>query len=184
VNRITVNHVLSWGPCWLDEEGGEDRVRATLAPLGESFTALDVLRLEEVTHTDRLWVALQDGALSAEELRLFAVDRARDQIRRKLAAHALPPDYPIAVEISGAIDAAERDAKGSASFWDLIAARNTLNAADYIGINMILVSLARCTVTDDARHGAARLISHTPGGQNVEHVAALVALLQPAEVSP
>ena len=63
---------MTFNPCWLDEEGGEARLREIGLRKNE-WTALDVLALEEVSAGDRLWAVLREDFLSKNTLYEFAL---------------------------------------------------------------------------------------------------------------
>ena len=120
---VTVDTILSWNPCWLNEPDGEARVRAALAPLGDEITALGVLGLD-ISAEDRLWVVLREELIPARTLRLFACDCARRALERERSAGREPdPRSWTAVEV------AERYARGEATEDDLAAARAAARAA-------------------------------------------------------
>lgn len=120
---LTVDLILSWRPYW-----DEACVRATCAPLGDTFTAADVLRLGNVTVADRLWVVLRPEAMDDRVLRLFAVRCARRALERARAAGREPDARSWA-----ACEVAERYALGEATEDDLVAARAAARAASWAG---------------------------------------------------
>jgi hypothetical protein len=67
----TIEDVLSWQPCYLEEDDGERKIRAMAAPLPARFTAVDVLRLE-VSVNDRLWAVLRPEMVSDAVARAWA----------------------------------------------------------------------------------------------------------------
>lgn len=81
---VAIADVLSWEPCRFDD--GESHLRTMLAPLGERFSALDVLGLEGVEPPDRLWVVLREELVPARVLRLFAVACAERALQRERKA--------------------------------------------------------------------------------------------------
>jgi hypothetical protein len=64
---VTVDDVLSWGPCH-----NETKVRGLAAPFGERFDALAVLRAAHITAADRLWTVLREKMIPAPILHEFA----------------------------------------------------------------------------------------------------------------
>ena len=79
MKTVTVEKFLTFNPCWLDEEGGEERLREIGLRKNE-WTAMDVLALEEVSACDRLWAVLREDFISKNVLYEFA---------RLCAEHAL-----------------------------------------------------------------------------------------------
>ena len=65
--KVTVNDVLSWGPCH-----SKQAVHELAAPLGERFDALSVLRASHITAADRLWAVLREEMIPAPILHEFA----------------------------------------------------------------------------------------------------------------
>ncbi len=126
MKTVTVSDVISWHPCWLDELGGEDRVRATLAPLGETFDARAILGLAEVSADDRLWAALQPELLPDRTLRVFACRCARRALERERASGREPDPRSWA-----AVDVAEQHARGEATSQELDAASDAASDAAY-----------------------------------------------------
>ena len=72
MKTVTLEQFLTFNPCWLDEEGGEARLREIGLRKNE-WTALDVLALEEVSADDRLWAVLREDFLSKNTLYEFAL---------------------------------------------------------------------------------------------------------------
>ena len=73
LKTVTLEQFLTFGPCWLKEEGGRERLERIAARKAE-WTALDVLRLPdgEVTPADKLWAVLREEFIEARTLHEFA----------------------------------------------------------------------------------------------------------------
>ena len=67
MKTVTVDDVLTWGPCH-----SEVKVREMAAPLGERFDALDVLRATHITAEDRLWTVLRPEMIDEPTLHEYA----------------------------------------------------------------------------------------------------------------
>ena len=72
MKTVTLEKFLTFEPCWLEEEGGEERLREIGLRKNE-WTALDVLALEEEIADDRLWAVLREDFLSKNTLYEFAL---------------------------------------------------------------------------------------------------------------
>ncbi len=72
VKSVSIEQVKSWEPCWLEEEGGLERLEA-IGSRKEQWTALDVLDLppEEVSDGDKLWVVLREELIDGSILHEF-----------------------------------------------------------------------------------------------------------------
>jgi len=106
----TVEDVLSWGPCWLEDyEDGEERVRAALSER-EHWTPLQFLDLP-ISAEDRIWLVTH--CASDRVLRLFACDCA------DAALGLIESPDPRSVE---AVSVARRYAVGAATAAELSAA--------------------------------------------------------------
>ena len=70
---VTLEQFLTFGPCWLKDEGGRKRLER-IAARKKEWTALDVLRLpdDEVSHRDKLWAVLREEFIDARTLHEFA----------------------------------------------------------------------------------------------------------------
>ena len=71
MKTVTVEKFLTFKPCWLDEEGGEERLRE-IGSRKKEWTAMDVLELEEVSAHDRLRAVLREGFLDKNIIVEFA----------------------------------------------------------------------------------------------------------------
>jgi hypothetical protein len=106
---FTYADIERWGPCYKPSRYIAESWRGT---------ALDILDLKEVSHSDRLWVCLRTELASERVMRLFAVWCARQ------VQHLMKDSRSIA-----ALDVAERFANGQATKEELAAAGDAAGAA-------------------------------------------------------
>ena len=73
MKTVTLEQFLTFEPCWLEEEGGRERLER-IAARKKEWTALDVLRLpdKEVSPKDKLWAVLREEFIDARTLHEFA----------------------------------------------------------------------------------------------------------------
>ena len=73
MKTVTLEQFLTFGPCWLEKEGGRERLER-IASRKKEWTALDVLRLpdDEVTPADKLWAVLREEFIDDCTLHEFA----------------------------------------------------------------------------------------------------------------
>lgn len=69
---ITYEQFLAFGPCWEASEQGRRRLMYYSCKLGGKATALDILRLNRVSASDRLWAVLREEFIPADTLHEFA----------------------------------------------------------------------------------------------------------------
>ena len=72
MKTVTLEQFIKFKPCWLKEEGGEERLRE-IGSCKKEWTALDVLALDEVSAEDRLWAVLHEDFLSEKTMHEFAL---------------------------------------------------------------------------------------------------------------
>jgi len=78
MKTATIDNLISWRPC---PGYPDDRVRALAGGVTE-FTALDVLRRDDIPARDRLWVVVREELIDARALRIFACDCADRALSR------------------------------------------------------------------------------------------------------
>ena len=81
---ITYEQFISWNPCWLGDKQKEERLEQ-YAKIREHWTALDILRLEDVETEDKLWVVLRPELIDEPILHEFAcrcAERALSKVDR------------------------------------------------------------------------------------------------------
>ena len=113
MKTVTVEKFLTFKPCWLDEEGGEERLRE-IGSRKKEWTAMDVLELEEVIAEDRLWAVLREDFISKNIIVEFAC---------LCAEHALTIDKVTDERCWNAIKVKRAWMRGEASYDELAAAR-------------------------------------------------------------
>lgn len=118
MTTLDYDTIAAMKPCWLREEDGDACLRAACARLGDTFTALDVLRAEWLSPGDRIWVATCRGVLEDSVLRRFAARAARRALEGERAAGREPDPRSWA-----AVETAERYARGEATDRELAEAR-------------------------------------------------------------
>ena len=119
MKTVTLEQFLTFNPCWLEEEGGEERLRE-IGSRKKEWTALDVLALEEVRAEDRLWAVLREDFMSKNGLYEFAL---------LCAKHALITAKVTDERCWNAIKVKRAWMCGEASDGELVAARAAARAA-------------------------------------------------------
>ncbi len=117
MRTVTVEEVISWGPCYPEEKVRE------MARGHDSFSPCDILRAEHIKAADRLWVALHRGVLPDPMLFAFACS---------VAEHVLPiyeDEYPGDPRLRDAIATRRCWLRGEASDEELADAREATWAA-------------------------------------------------------
>ena len=119
MKTVTVDDVLTWGPCH-----SEVKVREMAAPLGERFDALDVLRATHITAEDRLWTVLRPEMIDEPTLHEYACRSAEWALAFvALGGATIDPRSLAAIEVK------RRWVRGEATDEDLAAARAAARAA-------------------------------------------------------
>lgn len=75
MKTITYEDFVSFNPCWLTDESKRAEHKKQLAryrAMRDEWTALDILRLDDVTAQDRLWLVLREELIDAPVLHEFA----------------------------------------------------------------------------------------------------------------
>jgi len=67
---VTVEQFKAFGPCWLEDTEGRKKFRL-LAAVRNEWTALDILRLPDVSLEDKLWSVLREEFIPAPMLHEF-----------------------------------------------------------------------------------------------------------------
>ena len=126
MKTITYEDFVSFEPCWLiyEEERNEHADQlAGYRAMRDEWSALDILRLDEVDAEDRLWLVLREELIDAPILHEFAC-RCAD---RALARIEMPDS--ISVE---AIEAKRKWMRGEISEEAMAAERAAARAAELI----------------------------------------------------
>ena len=113
MKTVTPEQFRKFGPCWLETAAGRKRY-ARVAAMRDEWSALDVLALDGVSTTDKLWAVLREEFIDAPVLHEYAC---------RCAEYALtfvrePDSRSIA-----AIEAKRKWLRGEISNDDLTAAR-------------------------------------------------------------
>lgn len=119
MKTVTPEQFKKFGPCWLETAEGRKRY-ARVAAMRDEWNALDVLALDGVSNTDKLWAVLREEFIDAPVLHEYAC---------RCAEYALtfvrePDSRSIA-----AIEAKRKWLRGEISNDDLTAARAAARAA-------------------------------------------------------
>ena len=116
---VTVEQFKSFGPCWLETAEGRKRF-ARIAAIRDEWTALDVLNLQDVSATEKLWSVLREKFIDAPILHEFAC---------RCAEYALSfVDNPDPRSIA-AIEAKRKWLRGEITDMELRAARDAARDA-------------------------------------------------------
>ena len=80
MKTVTLEEFKTFNPCWMGTEEGTARLEE-IGSRKKEWTALDVLRLEEVSVEDRLWAVLREEFVPARTLHEFACRCAEEALR-------------------------------------------------------------------------------------------------------
>ena len=72
MKTVTYEEFLEFAPCWLEYEGGAERIKAYFDRFGGRMSALDILNLDDVDAEDKLWSVLREEFIPAHILHEFA----------------------------------------------------------------------------------------------------------------
>ena len=152
MKTITYEDFVSFKPCWLTDEEERDKHADQLAgyrAMRDEWSALDILRLDEVDAEDRMWLVLREELIDAPILHEFAcqcAERALSRIgkpdERSVAAIEAKRKWMRGEIPEEAMDAALDEA------WN--AARAAARAAEWA---------AACAAARDAAWAASRAAS-------------------------
>ena len=144
MKTVTYEDVLRWNPCWLEEEGGREKLER-IGKRKDRWSALDVLDLpeEEVSAEDKLWAVLRTELVDEMILHEFACWCAEEA----LASVQNPDPRSVA-----AVESKRKWMRGEITDRQLEEARDaardaTRDAAEYA---------AECAARDSARCAAER----------------------------
>lgn len=119
MKTVTVGQFKSFRPCWLETAEGRKRF-ARIAAIRDEWTALDVLNLQDVSATEKLWSVLREKFIDAPILHEFAC---------RCAEYALSfVDNPDPRSIA-AIEAKRKWLRGEITDMELRAARDAARDA-------------------------------------------------------
>ena len=71
MKMVTPEQFKEFGPCWLETAAGRQRY-ARVAAMRDEWSALDVLALDGVSNTDKLWAVLREEFIDAPVLHEYA----------------------------------------------------------------------------------------------------------------
>ena len=177
MKTVTLEEFKTFNPCWMETEEGTARLEK-IGSRKKEWTALDVLRLEEVSAEDRLWAVLREEFVPAHTLHEFACRCAEGELRKagvtddrswnairvkRLWIEGKATD----TELAAARDAARVAARDAA--WD--AAQVAARAAARVAARDAARAAARAAAWD-AAWDAARAAAEA------EHIKMLIALLE------
>lgn len=145
MKTITYEDFVSFKPCWLIYAEERDKHAEQLAryrKMRDEWSALDILRLDDVAADDRLWLVLREELIDAQILHEFAC-RCAD---RAIARIGKPDSRSVA-----AIEAKRKWLRGEISddeldaAWDaaLDAARDAARAAAWAAAKYAAMAAAR-----------------------------------------
>jgi len=80
VKTITYEEFIKFNPCWLNTEAGRKRLKY-YATKKEHWSALDILALEKVSPTNRLWAILREELLDTKIMHEFACQCAEEALK-------------------------------------------------------------------------------------------------------
>ena len=72
MQTVTYEEFLDFNPCWLEQEGGKERIKSYFYRFGGRMSALDILTLDDVSAKDKLWSVLREEFIPAPILHEFA----------------------------------------------------------------------------------------------------------------
>ena len=132
MKTVTIEQFMAFEPCY-----AEDKVRE-LAGDKTEWTALEVLRLEQVPSSDRLWAVLREDFIEAEILHEFACRCAEKALtlvdnpdQRSIDAIAAKRAWMRGEITDEQLDAARSAARSAARFVASSAARSAADAAGF-----------------------------------------------------
>ena len=137
MNTVTYEEFLEFKPCWLDEEGGAERIKAYFDRFGGRMSALDILNLDDVSTEDKLWSVLREEFIPAPILHEFACVCAEYALSlienpdpRSIKAIEVKRAWMRSEATDGELAAARWAASDAARAADRYAARAAARAAD------------------------------------------------------
>ena len=157
MKTITYEDFVRFNPCWLTDDEERDEHADQLAgyrAMRDEWSALDILRLDEVDAEDRLWLVLREELIDAPILHEFAcrcAERALSRIdkpdERSVAAIEAKRKW-LRGEIS---DDARAAASAAARAAAIAAARAAAKSASWAAARASARAAARASAMDAAR---------------------------------
>ena len=166
MKTITYEDFVSFNPCWLTDEEERDEHAAQLAKyraMRDEWSAIDILRLDEVDAEDQLWLVLREELIDAPILHEFAcrcAERALSRIakpdERSVAAIEAKRKWlrrEIPEEAMDAARDAARDAAWPAAIMDsaLVAALAAASSAEWAAARAAAWAAAMAAARDTER---------------------------------
>ena len=122
MKTVTYEEFLEFDPCWLEYEGGAERIKAYFDRFGGRMSALDILTLDDVSAEDKLWSVLREEFIPASTLYEFAC------VCAEYALSLIDNPDPRSIK---AIEVKRAWMRGEATDGELAAARNAARAASW-----------------------------------------------------
>ena len=172
MKTITYEDFVRFKPCWLIDDEERDEHADQLAgyrAMRDEWSALDILRLDEVDAEDRLWLVLREELIDAPILHEFAcrcAERAlaridKPDVRSVAAIEAKRkwmrgeiPDYVMAAARDAALDSARAAAWAAARAAAWAAERAAAMAAKWAAARAAASSSESAAARDAARAAA------------------------------
>ena len=148
MKTITYEDFVSFNPCWLTDEEERNEHADQLAryrAMRDKWSAIDILRLDEVDAKDRLWLVLREELIDAPILHEFAcrcAERALSRINK--------PD----ARSVAAIEAKRKWLRGEISDKELVAAMDAALAASWPSASNAARDAAMAAACAAARYAA------------------------------
>ena len=133
MKTVTPEQFKEFGPCWLETAAGRKRY-ARVAAMRDEWSALDVLALDGVSNTDKLWAVLREEFIDAPVLHEYACRCAEYAL-----TFAREPDS----RSIAAIEAKRKWLRGEISNDDLTAARAAAGSAAWAAADAAAGAAAR-----------------------------------------
>ena len=148
MKTITYEDFVSFKPCWLTDDEERDEHADQLAgyrAMRDEWSALDILRLDEVDAKDRLWLVLREELIDAPLLHEFSCRCAE----RALSRIDKPDERSIA-----AIEAKRKWLRGEISDKELHSAWSEARAATRNAAGEVVWDFSRIAAWDAAMAAA------------------------------
>ena len=148
MKTITYDDFVEFEPCWLENERTTEKHAEQLEryrEMRDEWTALDILRLDEVDPEDRLWLVLREELIDASILHEFACRCAEMTLSRA----DKPDERSIAT-----IEAKRKWPRGEISDQELRAARDAARYSARYAARYAAWDDERCAIMEETREQA------------------------------